>query len=51
MSVALFTGSATVNTAERELADGVLPKPFELDQLSETVRSLAATRHGSLATQ
>lgn len=51
VSVALFTGSATLARAERLLADGVLPKPFELEQLSETVRSLAALRQSPVTVQ
>ena len=46
--VALFTGSATVAEEDRALADGVLPKPFQLDDLIETVRALAGSRHGSV---
>lgn len=40
-AVALFTGSSEVDARE-ELADGVLPKPFELDDLSSTVGRLAS---------
>jgi DNA-binding response OmpR family regulator len=46
--VALFTGSATLGGEDRALADGVLPKPFQLDDLVDTVRALAAGRHGSV---
>ena len=46
--VALFTGSATVGDADRALADGILPKPFQLDDLIDTVRALAGSRHGSV---
>lgn len=45
--VALFTGSATLTDEDRELTDGVLPKPFQLDELVSTVRALAGRRHGS----
>src|SRR5581483_5058003 len=39
--VALFTGSSKLDDEDREIADGVLPKPFALEQLTETVRRLA----------
>ena len=40
--VVLFTGSAQLDAATIREADGVVPKPFQLEQLSETVRLLAA---------
>ena len=41
VAIAFFTGSAPVlSAATLALADGVLPKPFSLEQLSETVRRL-----------
>jgi DNA-binding response OmpR family regulator len=40
--VALVTGSADVMTASRAGADAVLPKPFGIEQLTSTVRSLLA---------
>ena len=41
--IALFSGSAAELTAEqRALADAVIPKPFSLDSLISTVRSLAS---------
>lgn len=41
--IALFSGSASELTAEqRRLADAVIPKPFSLDSLIATVRSLAS---------
>jgi DNA-binding response OmpR family regulator len=46
--VALFTGSSEIDHAHRRLADEVLPKPFELDQLTSTVARLAS-RLGSAA--
>jgi DNA-binding NtrC family response regulator len=39
--VVLLTGTAELSDAERELADGVLPKPFTLEQLASTVRRFA----------
>jgi CheY-like chemotaxis protein len=42
VSIALFTGSAPMLPAEaRATADGVLPKPFTLEELSEIARRLA----------
>ncbi len=41
-AVALFTGSSRLTDVERALADAVLPKPFELDDLHATVCRLAA---------
>jgi DNA-binding NtrC family response regulator len=40
--VALFTGSAELDEEGRPGVDAVLPKPFTLTQLSETVARLAA---------
>ncbi len=40
-AVALFTGSPEAGGANGELVDGVLPKPFALEELSTTVRRLA----------
>src|SRR5438067_2448368 len=37
-AVALFTGSSGVEADDRALADAVLPKPFALEELHETVR-------------
>ena len=42
--VALFTGSVTIDSALRALADGVLPKPFSLEALAATVRGLFSSR-------
>jgi DNA-binding NtrC family response regulator len=39
--VVLLTGTAELSGAERELADGVLTKPFNLEQLASTVRRFA----------
>jgi DNA-binding NtrC family response regulator len=39
--VVLLTGTAELSEAERELADGVLGKPFNLEQLASTVRRFA----------
>jgi DNA-binding response OmpR family regulator len=41
LSVVLFTGSSEVDERHRELADGVLPKPFTLVELSSLVARLA----------
>jgi DNA-binding NtrC family response regulator len=42
--VVLFTGSASLDTATIAEADGVVPKPFHLDQLLEVVRRLVPHR-------
>lgn len=42
--VALFTGSETPAETGETLADGVLPKPFSLEQLAETVARLVSGR-------
>jgi DNA-binding response OmpR family regulator len=39
--VALFTGSSKLEDDDREIADGVLPKPFPLEELTSTVERLA----------
>ena len=39
--VVLFTGSARLDQPTISEADGVVPKPFRLEQLLEVVRSLA----------
>ena len=41
MPIALFTGSAERREDWDDLADGYIGKPFSLEELSETVRSLA----------
>ena len=42
VAVVFFTGSArTLDDATRALADGVIPKPFSLEELIETVQRLA----------
>jgi|SRR5919204_4584913 DNA-binding response OmpR family regulator len=40
--VALFTGSVELDVAKRSAAEGVLVKPFTLDELSGTVARLVA---------
>lgn len=40
--VALLTGSAEDSLAQAAGADAVLPKPFAVDRLAETVRSLTS---------
>jgi DNA-binding NtrC family response regulator len=40
--VVLLTGTVQLDRHQQELADGVLPKPFSLEQLASTVRRLAA---------
>jgi DNA-binding NtrC family response regulator len=40
LGVALFTGSATIDDNRRAEVQAVLPKPFTLEQLAETVRRL-----------
>jgi DNA-binding response OmpR family regulator len=39
--VALFTGSSMLEDEDREIADGILSKPFVLDDLTATVQRLA----------
>ena len=42
VAIAFFTGSAPeLSDSARSLADAVVPKPFILEELSETVRRLA----------
>jgi DNA-binding NtrC family response regulator len=43
-AVALFTGSARLDAATIAEADGVVPKPFRLEQLLDVVRRLAPRR-------
>jgi len=40
LPIAFFTGSVSID-AERDQVGGVIPKPFTLEELSETVRRLA----------
>ncbi|MDQ2985043.1 MAG: response regulator [Actinomycetota bacterium] len=40
-AVALFTGSVEIDAARRAAVEGILEKPFTLEQLSEVVRKLA----------
>ena len=40
-AVALMTGSAVVDSAQRATVDAVIAKPFSLAELSSTVRTLA----------
>jgi DNA-binding response OmpR family regulator len=42
--VVLFTGSATLDPVTVAEADGVVPKPFRLEQLLDVVRELAPHR-------
>jgi DNA-binding NtrC family response regulator len=42
--VVLFTGSATLDSVTVAEADGVVPKPFRLEQLIDVVRELAPHR-------
>jgi len=42
--VVLFTGSATLDPITVAEADGVVPKPFRLEQLLDVVRALAPHR-------
>jgi len=42
--VVLFTGSAQLDAATVKEADGVVPKPFQLEQLLDVVRGLAPRR-------
>jgi len=40
--VVLLSGTSALTSEERELADGVLPKPFPIELLASTVRRFAA---------
>ena len=42
--VVLFTGSAQLDSATIQEADGIVPKPFRLEQLLDVVRELAPRR-------
>ena len=42
--VVLFTGSAQLDSVTVAEADGVVPKPFQLEQLLDVVRALAPHR-------
>ena len=42
--VVLFTGSATLDPITVAEADGIVPKPFRLEQLLDVVRALAPHR-------
>jgi DNA-binding response OmpR family regulator len=42
--IVLFTGSATLDPITVAEADGVVPKPFRLEQLLDVVRALAPHR-------
>lgn len=42
--IVLFTGSATLDSITVAEADGVVPKPFRLEQLLDVVRALAPHR-------
>jgi DNA-binding NtrC family response regulator len=44
IAIALLTGSASAPTLDEAAVDAVLAKPFELEELSQTVRSLARGR-------
>jgi DNA-binding response OmpR family regulator len=46
IGVAVLTGPAQIDPAERLGADGLIPKPFLLEELVSTVRSLAARPSG-----
>jgi DNA-binding NtrC family response regulator len=42
--IVIFTGSAVFDAETMAEADGIVPKPFRLDQLIDTVRRLAPHR-------
>src|SRR5215475_10981729 len=42
--IVIFTGSAAFDAQAMAEADGIVPKPFRLDQLLDTVRRLAPHR-------
>jgi DNA-binding NtrC family response regulator len=42
--IVLFTGSAVLDRQTRAEADGIVPKPFRLEQLLDVVRRLAPHR-------
>jgi two-component system, OmpR family, response regulator len=44
IAVAMLTGSIGTPTLDEAFAEAVISKPFTLDELSETVRTLAAGR-------
>jgi DNA-binding response OmpR family regulator len=44
--VALFTGSEVIGPELRSMAEEVLSKPFQLDELLSTVRKLVSARPG-----
>ena len=44
VKVVLLTGSTELAEVHRDLADGILPKPFTLEQLAATVHRLASDR-------
>ena len=43
-AVVLFTGSAQLDSAAISEADGIVPKPFRLEELLDVVRELAPRR-------
>ena len=43
-AVVLFTGSASLDSITIAEADGIVPKPFRLEQLLDVVRELAPRR-------
>ena len=46
-SIVLFTGSAQLDAGTRAVADGVVPKPFRLDELFDVVHGLVRSpEHG-----
>jgi CheY-like chemotaxis protein len=44
LAIAFFTGSARLAGKDESLVDGVLPKPFTLEELAEIARRLALGR-------
>ncbi|MGI8606454.1 MAG: response regulator [Gaiellaceae bacterium] len=44
LAIAFFTGSVRVAGDDASLADGLLPKPFTLEELAEIARRLAPGR-------
>jgi DNA-binding response OmpR family regulator len=42
VAIAFFTGSTPIEDHAGSVADGVLPKPFSLEELSEIARRLAS---------
>ena len=49
LPVAMLTGTADVDTVSSAAPDGMIPKPFTLEELRSTVERLAALAHDTRA--